>query len=1186
MQRLGDQVVLSATDLANFLSCRHRTALDRAATFGERAWPPRFEDPLLDILIARGKAHEAAYVASLQSKGQRVVDLNHIQFHDRDARLAQTTAAMQAGADVIVQAGLGNDRWYGMADVLQRVERPSRLGGWSYEIADTKLARETKAGTILQLGLYSELLADAQGLQPEHFRVVTPDPLHPVETYRVNDYAAYFRAVRIRAEEAVARSADLGATRGLGERAKSASRAAPFATYPEPVEHCFVCPWQQTCREQWRVDDHLTLVAGISRNQRRELEARQVTTLTALAALPTPIPFRPSRGSRAAYERVRDQALVQLQSRGRSTPLHTLRPLEDGMGLHRLPEPCEGDVFLDLEGDPYAVEKGREYLFGFVTVDGGAPTYHAAWGMNDAAERAAFEQVLDVIMERRQRWPAMHVYHYAPYEPAAFKKLAGRYATRESALDALLRGECFVDLYAIVRQAMLVGVDRYSIKSLEPVYGFTRDVDLARANRALHTVEACLERGCVDVLPVETLDAVRRYNRDDCLSTLRLRDWLEGVSASAIADGLPIVRPQPASPEPPPAVDERAMRVEALRARLLDGLPAEGRNDAQQARWLLAYLLDWHRREDKATWWEYFRLRSLPDEDLLEERQALSGLRFAADLGAATGKSGKPTKSVIHRYEYPPQDSEVDPGDELHSRESAWGEVIAVDRDAGTIDVKKGPQRAGHHATAAFAHSHVKQTTMEDALFTIGEAMATTGVLPAAGRHAAAHRLLARQTRSALPEGGAPCGPASRRAGASGAPAAPNVDPVEDAVATAVSLHDEVFAIQGPPGAGKTFTAARMIVALVRAGKRVGVTANSHQVIRKVLEDVHKAPGGEQIRMGHKDRTDAAPPPAWLDVTDDYAEARDWLETGSVRVLGGTSFLWAREEFEGAVDVLFIDEAGQLSLANAVAVSRGARAVVLLGDPQQLRQPTQGSHPDGVGVSALEHLLGGEAVMPANRGMFLPETHRLHPELCAFTSEVFYESALRSRPGLDGQHLNGTRGLDGSGLVVVPVRHSGNRNAADEEVDVVADLVARLTREGATWTDGTGAVHPLTTAGVLVVSPYNAQVTRLQQRLDPLGVHVGTVDKFQGQERPVVIYSMATSIPEDAPRGMEFLYSPNRLNVATSRARCLAILVASPALFEPECTSPRQMKLANALCRFLELALLDRDNGGPRDRSG
>jgi uncharacterized protein len=272
-----------------------------------------------------------------------------------------------------------------------------------------------------------------------------------------------------------------------------------------------------------------------------------------------------------------------------------------------------------------------------------------------------------------------------------------------------------------------------------------------------------------------------------------------------------------------------------------------------------------------------------------------------------------------------------------------------------------------------------------------------------------------------------------------------------------------------------------------------------------------------------------------------------------------------------SVDVLFVDEAGQMSLANVLALSSAATSIVLLGDPQQLDQPQRGVHPPGAEVSALAHLLNGSATIAADQGVFLSETRRLHPDVCAFTSELFYEGRLVSRSENAKQRLNADDPLGGTGLRFAPVEHSGNQNESPEEVERVAVSVDDLLRCGATWTNKKGETRALTLEDILIVAPYNAQVSALLERL-PAGSRVGTVDKFQGQESPVVFYSMATSTPEDAPRGMEFLYSLNRLNVAVSRAQCVAVIVASPALFQVQCKTPRQIELANAFCRYLETA--------------
>jgi uncharacterized protein len=386
-------------------------------------------------------------------------------------------------------------------------------------------------------------------------------------------------------------------------------------------------------------------------------------------------------------------------------------------------------------------------------------------------------------------------------------------------------------------------------------------------------------------------------------------------------------------------------------------------------------------------------------------------------------------------------------------------------------------------------------------------------------------------------------------------------------------LDHSLLAIQGPPGAGKTFTGARMICELVRQGKRVGITATSHKVIANLLKETISAAGeaGINIKCVQKIKKEDKPehdPPHVVTTVDNKETRAAFLDEANV--LAGTQWLWTQEDYFEAVDVLFVDEAGQMSLTNVLAVSQAAKSLVLLGDPQQLEQPLKGSHPDGADVSALEHLLGGARTIAPDKGLFLENTWRLHPRLCEFTSEVFYEGRLSSREGLEQQRIEGHPWLGQAGLWFLPVPHEGNQNSSPEEVEAVATLIQGLMQSSVTWIDDKGQSRPLELNDILIVAPYNAQVADLASRIP--NARIGTVDKFQGQQAPIVIYSLTSSSPEDAPRGMEFLYSLNRLNVATSRAQAIVILLGSPRLLEPECHSPRQMQLANALCRYVELA--------------
>jgi uncharacterized protein len=1127
-------LVLSATDLSNHLGCRHLTSLDLRVAHDLLA-KPEAHDPNRDALAARGLEHETRYLESLKADGLRVENLRDLR---GPAAIEATLAAMRAGLDVIAQGTLEQGRWAGRPDILRRVEGKSLVGPWAYEVVDTKLAAETRAGTILQLSLYSDLLKEAQGHLPERFHVVTPEGGLNTLPYRVLDYAAYFRLVRKSLEGSVARD----------PRGK-------LGTYPEPVDACDVCRWWSTCDDRWHKDDHLSLVASISRLHRRCLEKERITTLEALARLPLPLPFTPERGSKEPYIRLREQARVQLEGRLKNAPIHELlQPFDAEHGLARLPEPAPGDIFLDFEGDPFVPPSGREFLFGLVQADAsGTPRYHARWARTDAEERAAFEWLIELMLVTWDRHPGMHVYHYAPYEPAAIKRLMGRHATKQDEVDRLLRAERFVDLYGVVKHALRASVESYSIKKLEPFYGFKRDLDLRDASSALHRVERALELGDLEAIDADLRGNVESYNQDDCRSALHLWEWLEKLRAEVEATGVVLPRGQPKDEEPERQLSESAQRAQALRDSLLAGLSPNRaeRSSTQQATWLLAHLLAWHRREEKAPWWEYFRLMGCTEEELLDEPHALARLELVERVSNG--------KTPVDRYRFPVQEVDIREGEALRLLDDGeLGTVKDLDREARTVDVKKRKATAEIHPTAAFAFSFVGTEPLKEALQRIATSVLEHGIEGAGAFQAGRDLLLSARPR--LSQGTLA--------------ARPGETDVERARRLALALEQSVLPIQGPPGAGKTYTGARMICELVRAGKRVGVTALSHKVIRNLLDAVVEAApefGVDPRVILQKVAKKSDPEPPFQEVTtnDDVDEA---LEEGTIRVIGGTAWLWAREEMAEKVDVLFIDEAGQFSLANALAVSQGCRNLVLLGDPQQLEQPQQGSHPEGTEVSALEHLLQKHPTMPPDKGLFLEETWRLAPAICDFTSELFYEGRLKPHAGLERQVLSGTGPFDGSGLWVVPVKHDGNRSASDEEVTAVEGVVDQLLTPDTRWTDSKGQQHRFTADHILVVAPYNAQVARLEDRLSPRGIKVGTVDRFQGQEAPVVIYSMASSSPEDAPRGMDFLYSAHRLNVATSRARCACILVASPRLFEPECRTPEQIRLANAFCRYAEMA--------------
>lgn len=1130
MNVIGGRVVLSPTDLVGFLACRHLARLELAAAHGERERPVRV-DAELDLLARRGEAHEQAQLARMAAEGMSIAHIADAPetVDGLRAAEAETLEAMRRGAAVIYQAAFFDGEWRGRADFLLRTDTPSALGAWSYEVADAKLARSVKVAALLQMCEYSLHVERLQGVAPQRMHVLLGSGA--TETHRVADYAAYHRAARRRMVEAL---------QVIGEE-----------TYPEPVDHCGVCRWLDRCSAQRRRDDHLSLVAGMRRDHARRLRESGVGTVARLAAAPS---RRSADIGEAPWQRLRQQARLQVHERETGEQRYELlAPERDGLGLAALPEPSPGDLFFDMEGDPFVLDGGLEYLFGVVEIaDDGAPRFHAFWAHDRAAEKAAFEGFVDLVMERLQRDPSLHVYHYASYEPAALKRLMGRHATREDEIDRLLRGGVLVDLYRAVAQGVRISKESYSIKKLEQFYMPRRTDAIADAAASIVAYEQWLESH-----DQALLDGIEAYNRRDCESTWMLRGWLEERRAELIAQGVEVPRPEAREAEPPEAVAQNAAESRERIEALCRDVPADAaeRTPAEQARWLLAQLLAWHRREEKSSWWAYYARRDMSGEELLEDTEAIGGLTY---LGAVRTEK----RSTVHAYSFDPsQEHKLDEGDKPYDPRTgrAAGEIIAVDNDAGRLELKRGPSFDGApHPTALIPPRPIPTPALRAALRRLADSVLDEGIDTARRYAAVCDLLLARppRVRGTLP-GLLPLLPEGH-------------DPVASTCRLVGNLDDSCVAVQGPPGCGKTHTGAHAIVSLVQAGRRVGVSATSHRAVTNMLRavcDVAAASGVPVRIMQRCDESQLCDAPG-VRRAGGNEEVAAALAAGEADVVAGTPWLFADERLDGALDVLVVDEAGQMSLANVCASGTAARNVVLLGDPRQLAQPSQGVHPDGAEVSALDHVLAGHDTIPADRGVFLPTTRRMHPDVCGFVSDAFYESRLHAHPDTARQRLDSDV-LHPTGTHIVTVEHSGNRTAAAEEVEAVRALLQRM--DGARWTDARGATLDVGERDVLVVAPYNAQVKRLRSALAGRAL-VGTVDRFQGAEAPLTVYSMATSSAEDMPRNLEFLFSRNRLNVAVSRARCVSVLVLSPELLRVRCRTPEQLRLVNALCLYAESA--------------
>lgn len=1109
MQRYDGKKLFSASDLVNFMGCTHATALDLRQLVEPVTFPP--DDEQAKLLQQKGIEHEIAYLEQLRVQGLTIIEI------DGDGGIAEkyrrTLEALQKGPDVIYQGAFLHDPWQGYSDFLLKVDQPSNLGNYSYEVADTKLSRSAKPKHILQMCIYCDILAREQGLMPERMHVVLGGG--SIATVRVDAVIHYFNNAHSRF------------VAFTGEQHTNSTGV--------PCGHCRFCRWATACSAHWEETDDLSLVAGLTRGQADALKANGVSDLVALGEL--------SFGAAVdgigfeTLERLRNQARLQTSQRRTGEQTYELLNTEPGRGLARLPRPSEGDIFFDMEGDPL-YDDGLEYLFGVVTQEGDEERFQPFWAHDRGAEKVAFQQTIDFMTARLQQYPDAHIYHYASYEETALKKLAMLHGTRESEVDDLLRNHKLVDLYRVVREAIRTSEPGYSIKNMEKFY-----LPTSRAGEVTTAGDSIVIYERWRRLKDEQLLAdIMEYNRVDCSSTLSCRNWL----ASMREDGTPWYEWVPEVQRPGAADDrtEAEQRTAEMALALLAGEYA-----SEDWRQLLVHLLEFHRRESKPGWWAVFSRQDLAYAELLEDAECLAGLT------AAKGVPPRPDKrSMIHTFNFPAQDFKLKIGDKpkrAGSLEPA-GEVIAINEDDLTIELKLGPSRGAiEDGTSLIPSGPIGDKALRAAVYRFAEAVRDGNM----AHYGAVLSILRRD----LPK------LSNRNSGDSIIPA--GSETLSGTVEALAAMENSHLLIQGPPGAGKTFTASRAIVYLLSLGKRVGIASNGHKAINQLLGEVEKLADKEGLSCSGVKKSSFAHQQlgtgGWVHETYNNEGV-----SASHQLVAGTAWLFARPEHDQAFDYLFIDEAGQVGLANVVAMGVAARNIVLVGDQMQLSQPVQGTHPEGSGVSALQHLLGSHATVPVERGVFLSKTRRMHPALCEFISAAVYEGRLEATGETDRQKLLANPELDSdaiapAGLRFVDVESVGCTQRSPAEVERLNRTYRALL--GQSWRDKDGIEHPIGIRDILVVSPYNMQVELLKRTL-PEGARVGTVDKFQGQEAAVVLISMATSSGEDLPRTIDFLYSRNRLNVAISRARCLAVIYANPRLLEIPCSTIAQMELVNGLC--------------------
>jgi len=1167
MYKKNSDYVYSASDLivymsSPFASWMARLAIDKPSLI---EGIEKDKDELMGLLAEKGNNHEYLFLEQLKQDygSDNVAEIED----DRKTAGLSTLNAMQVGYKIIFQAYMERDGFAGFADFLVRREGQSNLGDYYYEAWDTKLSKSTRPYFLVQLCCYSWMLEEIQGVKPEEAVVVLGDKKH--DRYRIAAYYSYFQSLK---QQFLTNQQNF---------------VTDLKTMPDPALYSDYGAWGSYAKQVMENADSLALVATIRKSQIKNLREAGINTLTELAN--TSAEYIKGLAPESFYK-IKAQADIQLRSRGQDKPLFKVLTQDKGKGLSFLPKHSPLDVFFDIEGHPL-LDGGLEYLWGVSYQDNNAVqgkqyAFKDWWAHTPQQEKVAFEGFIDWVYLRYQQDPSMHVYHYASYEITAMRKLSTRNQTRLDEVAEMLKQGVFIDLYKVVKNGLLIGEPNYSIKSVEHLYRGKRTTDVANGGESVVFYENWREQGGVDAWGKQTngyknwlvnpdqfdwkawpeLNDIRDYNIDDCESTLELVDWLrEQQQQSGVVYNPPAIDEEEEK-EQTERQEQNTEKRQALIKRQQDLIDQFDNSEALQndpnAETLVS-LLHFYTRERKPQLWAYFDRLEKSDAELFDDDTVVQNITITDRIQEDKGIRFIGTFSK----DQPIRTDKVSGATVKDTESKVKGiKITELNEQKSEISFMVKPEQAellsDKNITLFADESFINTDALENRLCEITEEYFDNGKL------SGAVNTIINQANPQFKLKKSPL-PISRQR-------YPDDQEYLNAIISSIQKMDNsCMCIQGPPGSGKSYTAKHVISDLVKQGKRIGIMSNSHAAIMHLLKSVTEAlPGTDIAKVGGFDNqktfkeiyTEDEFPNLYYRGGMSFTQKQPYQ---SFSVIGATAYAFVKDvTHEDPIDYLFIDEASQVALANLIAISGAAKNIVLMGDQMQLEQPIQGSHPGNAGASALEFMLQGHSVIPEEKGIFLERTYRMHPAVCQPLSDVVYEGKLTA----DKENQNQAITIDNpayitqeNGILSIPVNHEGNTQSSEEEVVIVQKLIAEL--KTGTFTNKQGQKSQITDKDILIAAPYNMQVNLLKEKLGE-DLKIGTIDKFQGQEAPVVIVSMAVSDVEDSSRGLGFVFDINRLNVAISRAQALAIVVANEGLENCHVNSLEQMAKVGFFCRL------------------
>ena len=1130
MKIKNNKFFVSPSDLNNFVACKY-TVLNEIKYHNKeiRKSPDRANDKLWKEM---GVEHEKRHYKILKEKYKKSITIKS-DLNEKD-RFDETVRAIQKGYDLIYHAYLIDDNLRGEADFLIKCDTKSDLGDYSYEVYDTKITRNLKPRHITQITAYSDMLGKIQKVLPEKMYLIDgSDEYHSFKTIEYIDLFNHSKK----------------------EFIKFLSNISKEKIYPEKCSYCNLCDWKDECDKTWENDNYINLVAGSNKSQVEKLKKNKIRTVEQLSK--TKLTAMDLKINAESFKKIQLQAQLQEEKRNTGEDKIVILDSDFGKGFYKLPKPDDGDVFFDIEGYP-RMDRPFEYLHGLYYKDKGKLKFKDLWAKNynKESEKNIFIELINFLEKRFVEYPNAHIYHYASYEKRAIRELATSYSSEfpkgDIVNDDLLRKEKYVDLFSIVSQSIRTSERDLSLKSIEKFYNFKRKADIVKADDSVIKYDNWIatknEKYKQDII---------NYNEEDCISTYLLREFLVKNKPENI-DWFVKQEEITKEGEEPNKYRRKAsnkLSREEVEVDLNNRLEKKKNKTNKKFVENLKNFIGFHWKSNKPEFWEVFDRAEKTHLELEDDTECIANSVLIDDKPKVT------EDGFIYSYRFNDQNYKQKEGKSAFDAHQikGLGTIYSIKEnfpDKNIVKILVSKRRKNIEMPSLLTlgntmppqvhqHDQALNKFLEDYILNNGE------------NYKSIMDMLERKE------------PDIKNIKSGSILIEENKDLITQSIEIVKNLNNSYLTIQGPPGTGKTYTSAKIIIELMKAGKKVGVTSNSHEAIKTLLIAIEQQAVDQNYEFSGMRKSKSSDKHEWKFIRN--VTTGKPLNMDSYSLFAGTSWFFVDPRMNKTLDYLFIDEAGQVALGTTIANATSADNLVLIGDQMQLSQPMRAKHEGYARMSSLDFILEDDDTISTDKGVFLNVTRRLNKKICNYISTSFYDSRLTSDPITETRSVNlKLDPIKDEGLFYVPIDHNGCSQRSDEEADLVEKVFNKIVNKEYKSENITGKISA---KDIMVVAPYNAQANNIRERLKKKfkdDVRVGTIDLFQGQEAKVVLISMTTSDVESLPRHKDFFFSRNRLNVAISRAECVAIIIFNENLLLASASSIKEMKLINSFCKLLE----------------